>query len=168
LWTVAHAVFGAGSPQAVAWVAPLKRALQTEGVGPVLAALEALAPVAETAAAAEEVRKALGYFTTHAARMDYPRFLACQLPIGSGAVEGACKTLVQARAKRAGMRWSQAGVQPVVSLRALHRSGRWEHFWRTQPQRRRPAVFPRRGALVGFPNQADRPAIPDSSDQQAA
>ena len=54
LWTVAHAVFGAGSPQAVAWVAPLKRALQTDGVGPVLAALAALAPVAETAAAAEE------------------------------------------------------------------------------------------------------------------
>lgn len=142
LWTVAHAVFGAGSPKAVAWVAPLKRALLTAGVGPVLAAVEALAPVAETEAAAEEVRKARGYFTTNAARMDYPAFVARQLPIGSGAVECACKSLVQARVKQAGMRWSRAGVQPVVSLRALHRSGRWDQFWRSQPQRRRPPIAP--------------------------
>lgn len=140
LWTVAHAVFGASSPKATAWVAPLKRALQTDGVGPILAALEELAALAETVVAAEEVRKARGYFTTNAARMDYPTFVARHLPIGSGAVEGACKTLVQARAKQAGMRWSQAGVQPVVSLRALHRSGRWEQFWRSQPQRRRPPI----------------------------
>jgi len=140
LWTVAHAVFGASSPKAVAWVAPLKRALQADGVGPVLAALEELAALADTVAAAEEVRKARGYFTTNAARMDYPTFVARQLPIGSGAVECACKTLVQARAKQAGMRWSQAGVQPVVSLRALHRSGRWDQFWRSQPQRRRPPI----------------------------
>src|SRR5215207_6425136 len=140
LWTVAHAVFGASSPTAAAWVAPLKGALLAEGVGPVLAALEELAALADTVAAAEEVRKARGYFTTNAARMDYPTFVARQLPIGSGAVECACKTLVQARAKQAGMRWSQAGVQPVVSLRALHRSGRWDQFWRSQPQRRRPPI----------------------------
>jgi hypothetical protein len=140
LWTVAHAGFGAGSAQAIAWVTPLKRALRTDGVGPVLAALETLAATTLPEAAAEEVRKARGYFTTNAARMDYPRFVAQQLPIGSGAVECACKTLVQAREKQAGMRWSRAGAQAVASLRALHRSGRWERFWQTQPQRRRPTV----------------------------
>lgn len=167
LWTVAHAVFGASSPRAAAWVAPLKGALLTEGVGPVLTALETLVPVAEPEAA-EEVRKARGYFTTNAARMDYPRFLARRLPIGSGAVECACKTLVQARAKQAGMRWSRTGVQAVVSLRAVHRSGRWEQFWQTQPQRRRPAVFPRCGAVVGIPAQPTPAAIPAPPDQQAA
>ena len=34
------------------------------------------------------------------------------------------------------MRWSHAGAQQVASLRALHRSSRWDAFWRTQPQRR--------------------------------
>ena len=167
LWTVARAAFGTSSPGAAAWVEPLKRALLTEGVGPVLAALEALAPGADPGAA-EEVRKATGYFTTNAARMDYPRFLARRLPIGSGAVECACKTLVQARAKQAGMRWGRAGVQAVVSLRALHRSGRWERFWRTRPQRRRPAVSPRRGTTLAFPGQPAMAGAPDSSDQQAA
>ena len=76
--------------------------------------------------------------------MDYPRFVARQLPIGSGVIESANKTLITAREKGAGMRWSRAGAQAVASLRAVQRSGRWDAFWRTQPQRRRPAVFPRR------------------------
>ena len=93
--------------------------------------------------ATEEVRKARGYFTEQAARMDYPTFIARQLPIGSGVVESANKTLITAREKGAGMRWRGPGAQAVASLRAVHRSGRWDAFWRTQPQRRRPAVFPR-------------------------
>jgi hypothetical protein len=140
LWTVANAVFGAGTPQAAAWVAPLKIRLLTAGTAPVLAALRALTPAAPRDAATEDVRKAIGYFTDHAARMDYPRFVARQLPIGSGAIESTCKTLIQAREKQAGMRWSHDGAQVVASLRALHRSGRWDHFWRSHPLRRRPPI----------------------------
>jgi hypothetical protein len=136
LWAVGNAVFGAGSAAAAGWVQPLKDRLYEQGAAPVLAALATLTP--PTDAAAEAVRVAHGYFTTQAARLDYPRFVARQMPIGSGAVESACKVLIAARAKGAGMRWSRAGVQAVASLRALHRSGRWDRFWQTQPQRRSP------------------------------
>jgi hypothetical protein len=142
LWTVANAVYGTGSAAAAAWAEPLKRRLLEDGVPPVLVALRELQPA--TADAAEEVRKATGYFTEHAARMDYPTFIARQLPIGSGVVESANKTLITAREKGAGMRWRATGAQAVASLRAVHRSGRWAAFWRTQPQRRRPPVAPRR------------------------
>jgi hypothetical protein len=142
LWTVANAVYGPGSAAAGAWVEPLKQRLLAEGVPPVLAALSALPPA--SADAAETVRKATDYFTAHAARMDYPTFIARQLPIGSGVVESANKTLITAREKGAGMRWSATGAQAVASLRAVQRSGRWEAFWRTHPQRRRPPVAPRR------------------------
>jgi hypothetical protein len=145
LWKVANAVFGAGTARAAAWVEPLKGDLLDTGPAPILAALAALAPASGTdldADAAEEVRKAIGYFTDHAARMDYPRFVARQLPIGSGGVESACKTLIQAREKQAGMRWSHDGAQVVASLRALHRSGRWDRFWQSHPQRRRPPIAP--------------------------
>ncbi len=140
LGTVAQAVFGPGSA-AAAWLTPLKAALRDQGVAPVLAALQALAPA--DPAAADEVRKARGYFTAHAARMDYPRFVARGLPIGSGAVESGCKTLIEAREKGAGMRWSSTGAQAVATLRAVARSGDWDAFWTSQPQCRRPAVFPR-------------------------
>ena len=166
LWKVANAVFGAGTAQAAAWVEPLKGDLLDTGPAPILAALAALVPATSgseggtdlDADAAEEVRKAIGYFTDHAARMDYPRFVARQLPIGSGGVESACKTLIQAREKQAGMRWSHDGAQTVASLRALHRSGRWEPFWRTHPQRRRPPIVPRPPSSASAPPPYTRAA----------
>jgi hypothetical protein len=166
LWKVANAAFGSGTARAAAWVEPLKGDLLERGPAPILAALATLAPAASDtdggtdldADAAEEIRKAIGYFTEHADRMDYPRFVARQLPIGSGGVESACKTLIQAREKQAGMRWSRDGAQTVASLRALHRSGRWDHFWQTHPQRRRPPVVPRQPASAPAPPTATRAA----------
>jgi hypothetical protein len=144
LWGVANAVFGLGSPEAAAWAGQQKARLYRQGAPPVLAALRAL--VAADGNAAAVVRKALAYFGEHAQRMDYPAFVARQLPIGSGTVESSCKTLIQQREKGAGMRWSPTGAQAVASLRAVARSQRWERFWQTQPQCRRPPVFPRRQA----------------------
>jgi hypothetical protein len=144
LWGVANATFELGSPEAAAWARRLKEQLYCHGASPVLAALGELA--AEDKGTSEVVRRALAYFTQHAQRMEYPAFIARQLPIGSGTVESCCKTLIQTREKGAGMRWSPAGAQAVATLRAVHRSGRWEHFWHSQPQCRRPPVFPRRQA----------------------
>ncbi len=165
LWEVGNAVFGAGSARAARWVQPLKDCLYEQGAAPVLEALAALTP--ETDVAAEVVRVAIGYVTTHAARLDYPRFVARQLPIGSGAVESTCKVLITARAKGAGMRWSRAGVQAVASLRALHRSGRWDSFWQTQPQRRAPYLHvlprPRPAALSVATISSPAPPAPPTS-----
>ncbi len=159
LWDVGTALFGAGTAAATTWVERLKDRLYEQGVAPVLAALAAAVPTTEEAA--EAIRVAHGYFTTHAERMDYPRFVARQFPIGSGAVESTCKSLVEARAKGAGMRWSQPGAQAVLSLRALQRSGRWRHFWQTQPQHQYRRLYPRiRPCPVTPAAPAVRPASP--------
>jgi len=97
---------------------------------------------AEESAAVTAVRRARAYLATNAARLDYPAFVARQFPIGSDAVESAGKTVIQARTKGAGMRWSGAGAQAVVSLRTLHRSGRWDAAGQSQPQRTRLRLFP--------------------------
>jgi Uncharacterised protein family (UPF0236) len=133
LWAVGHAVFGAETAAAAAWVEPLKDRLYTQGAAPVLAALASLTPTTEEAG--RTIADAQTYFTRHAARMAYPQFVARHLPIGSGAVESACKGLVEARLKQAGMRWSVPGSHAIASLRALHRSGRWAAFWQTHPYR---------------------------------
>ena len=54
------------------------------------------------------------------------------LPIGSGIVEAACKTLVTERLKRSGMNWGQdcRGAQAILTLRSLIQSNRWEQGWR--------------------------------------
>jgi hypothetical protein len=133
LWAVGNALYGTGSPRAAAWVELLKDQLYLHGAAPVLTALAALAPTTEEALSA--IADAQTYFTHNAARMDYPRFVAQQFPIGSGAVESSCKGLVAARLKQAGMRWGVWGAQAIASLRALHRSGRWAAFWQTHPER---------------------------------
>jgi len=126
LWGVGNAVFGEGTARAAAWVEPLKTRLYTEGAAPLHAVLTTLArtvcvPTATAAtesAAATAVRRAIAYVTTNPARLDYPAFMAQRFPMGSGAVESSCKSVVQARTKGAHMRWSAAGAQQVVSLRA--------------------------------------------------
>jgi Uncharacterised protein family (UPF0236) len=136
LWAVGHALFGAETAAAADWVEPRKDPLYTQGTAPVLAALASLTPTTEQAGRA--IGDAQPYFTQNAARMDYAQFVARQLAIGSGAVERACKGLVEARLKQAGMRWGVPGSQAIASLRALHRSGRWAAFWQTQPYRQLP------------------------------
>jgi hypothetical protein len=137
---VANVVFGQGTDKAERWLERRKEQLVTRGASPILRALAKLTRVEPSAA--EEVRQATVYFTEHTARMDYPSFIARNLPIGSGAIESTCKTLIEKREKGAGMRWTEIGGQNVASLRALQRSGRWQAFWKTHPQRRRPPALP--------------------------
>jgi hypothetical protein len=71
----------------------------------------------------------LGYFRNQRHRMAYAKCVRKHLPIGSGVVEAACKTLVAQRMKRSGMRWLQSGGQAILTLRSLTQSGRWERGW---------------------------------------
>ncbi|MDR1294009.1 MAG: ISKra4 family transposase [Bifidobacteriaceae bacterium] len=96
----------------------------------------------------DQVATALGYFTKNWFRMRYAQFRAQNLCIGSGAVESACKNLAEARAAQSGMRWTINGADPILALRALHRSthqapgdqtSRYNQIWeRTIPKTTHP------------------------------
>ena len=75
------------------------------------------------------IGEVLGYFRRNRHRMRYADTKARHLPIGSGVVEAACKTLVTQRLKRSGMRWRRAGGQAVLTLRALLHSSRFDQAW---------------------------------------
>jgi len=63
--------------------------------------------------------------------MDYPSYEANGWFIGSGAIESACKTVVNARLKGTGMRWSESGSHALCHVRALYRGekGQWDAYW---------------------------------------
>jgi hypothetical protein len=63
-------------------------------------------------------RVQLAYFERQQARMQYPEYLRRGFPIGSGAVEGACKHGVADRFDGSGMRWKLATADPLMHLRA--------------------------------------------------
>lgn len=77
----------------------------------------------------KKLAQELTFFRRQRERMDYPRYLEEGLPIGSGVVEAACKSLVSTRCKRSGMAWSIRGGQGILTLRALLQSERWEDGW---------------------------------------
>jgi hypothetical protein len=121
LWTVARALYGEGTPAAQEWGTARCHALRHEGVEPVRAALRQAR--AATAEGQRLLRRERHYFRTNAARMDYPAAKAAGLPIGSGAVESLARHLVQLRLKRPGARWTPAGAQAILTLRAHLKSG---------------------------------------------
>ena len=77
----------------------------------------------------KRIAEVLGYFRNNRHRMGYAEAKARHLPIGSGVVEAACKTLVTQRMKRSGMRWRHAGGQAILTLRALIQSKRFDSAW---------------------------------------
>jgi len=138
LWDYARGYF-ATEPAVTAWAEPLNDRLETDGPGPIIAAMTAL-EAQQPGTNSDEVQKHHHYFVNHADQMDYPRYRALGLPIGSGIVEGTCKTLVKEQLDAGGMWWSRVGAQAIGTLRALYRSGWWNQFWATRPY----ATAPRR------------------------
>jgi hypothetical protein len=72
------------------------------------------------------------YLVNNNNRMRYATLRRVGLPCGSGATEGACKSVVAMRAKGSGQRWHDDGVTAALSLRAVYLSERlptlWPHF----------------------------------------
>lgn len=97
-----------------------------QGVDKVIGALERLRTRYPRRQA---MHKALAYFREHRHRMPYAHLRGQHLPIGSGVVEAACKTLVSQRLKRSGMRWRHTGGQAILTFRALCQSERFERAW---------------------------------------
>ncbi len=77
----------------------------------------------------KKLKTELSYFRRHRTRMQYAGAKAQHLPIGSGVVEAACKTLATQRLKRSGMRWRHPGGQAILTLRALVQSERFDRAW---------------------------------------
>ena len=78
----------------------------------------------------KSLKTELVYFTRHQKHCQYATAKADNLPIGSGVIEAACKTLVQQRLKRSGMRWDDEGGQAMLSFRGLLKSGRFDAGWK--------------------------------------
>jgi hypothetical protein len=74
--------------------------------------------------------KVINYLRNNRAYMHYQDYLAHGYPIGTGVIEGACRHLVKDRFERAGMRWSKAGAQVMLDLRAVYLNGDWDDFQR--------------------------------------
>ena len=131
VWQAASAIWGETSPARKVWATAQLNELWAGKVTEVLAELE------QWRGCGAAVEAALSYYTTHQGRMDYASYRARGLQIGSGSVESACKQLVSARLKQAGMIWDAEGAEAVAVVRAWLKSDRWAEALALRGVRRR-------------------------------
>jgi hypothetical protein len=126
----ADAVHGAETQQSKALFEQWKTTLKEEPRG-AEAVIRAICYRRDQArgSARKELTAALAYFRAMRHGMRYQEYRAENLPIGSGVVEAACKTLVSERLKQSGMRWTLRGGQAILTLRSLMQSARWKTAW---------------------------------------
>ena len=135
LWAAAYCFYPEGSDQARRFVRDRLRLLLEGKVGYVIGCLRRLLNQAK-AGKRKPLQAAVTYFENNRQYMKYDEYLAAGYPIGSGVAEGACRHVVRDRMEQTGMRWTQAGAQSMLHLRAIYLNGDWkeylEHYIQTE------------------------------------
>ena len=140
LFAAAVVIHGADSARSVLAQWRLRLRSASTAVDEILSMLESSGCEHRLRDGERPVHNAITYLRNHKARMDYAAALRDGLPIGSGAVEATCKTLVGVRMKRCGSRWKEATANHVLQLRALALSDRFEAAMAKLFEQRRTAV----------------------------
>lgn len=145
---VGQAVLGEGTPEFKTWLHTTLHDLKHASPDKVLQMLRDMQHELEGGSASgatlERVHTALNYLDKRRTQMEYAQFQAAGYPIGSGSVESANKVVVEARLKGAGMHWAREHVNPMVALRNVLASERWETDWPQIAQRLRAAPLQQR------------------------
>jgi hypothetical protein len=123
IWEVAHAVHGDHTAAARRWAEAQCARIEAGGARDVIQALRFVKPA--RAEARDLVSSLSAYLTGNLDRMDYPRYRAMGLRVGSGAIESANYHVTGARLKLQGMRWSEQGAREMAYLRADLFNGNW-------------------------------------------
>jgi hypothetical protein len=123
------AAYGDGTTEARRNFADLRFVLREVPKG-VESVIRSLAYLRKKFPTRDRIEKELKYFRKHRARMHYKEHADQGLPIGSGVVEAACKTLAAQRMKLSGMRWGHDGGQAILTLRGWSQSAdRFDRAW---------------------------------------
>lgn len=130
VWDVGTALYGEKSSARPGWVREHLLALLESRVNEVIEEFQQTLTTPDLRPAQRHaLQKAITYFANHRHRMDSATYLEKGYPIATGLVEGTCNSLVKDRMEQSGMRWSIAGAQTVLDLRAVKQNGDWEAFW---------------------------------------
>jgi len=123
---IGQAVWGEESEQTKKWLGDQLHQLKHDGP---LALLSEVAELRSQKPVLEVLQKNQAYLEKRMNHMQYPRYRAQHLPIGSGAMESGNKVVVEARLKGAGMHWAVPHVNPMLALRNIFCSERWQEGW---------------------------------------
>ena len=121
----AEKLYPGQSPKAAKWRSKYCRMLRDDGPKRLLMSLN----ISKRHRDNEQVKalmELIGFIKPRIARIDYPALLEAGYRVDSGPIESACKNVVQARMKLAGMRWSRPGAIAMLEVRTALMSDIWE------------------------------------------
>jgi hypothetical protein len=131
---LAAALYGANSELAKRWISARYAELDAGHVEAVMAAIDAHA--GRPGQEGDLARREREYLASNRYRMDYARFRAMGLSIGSGVLEAGCRVVVAQRLKRSGMFWAIEGANAIMALRCSLLSHRFDGFWKQRKKER--------------------------------
>jgi hypothetical protein len=124
-----QALHGQGTPEARAWARDRLIDLVRHGPSLLLWDLERQAERWPAPAGRAALLSLAGYVRPNLAALRYADRLGRGLAIGSGQVEGACKTVVGRRLKINSARWHPPMAERMAALCALRYTDLWDTFW---------------------------------------
>lgn len=135
LWSAGLAFHAEDDPEREAWVRDRLLAVLEGRASLVAAGMRRSATRRELSATERTpVDRCARYLLKHKAYLRYHEYLTAGLPIATGVIEGACRHLIKDRMDVTGARWSLAGAEAVLRLRALRASGDFDEYWRFHEQ----------------------------------
>jgi hypothetical protein len=134
VWALGHRFHQEGSAALSAWVEELKALLYSGQAAAVVERLRGYQRQVPTHGPGtrgrrEGLKALIGYLTPRLEMMRYAEWLAKDLVIGSGQVEGAARHVVGERMDCAGMRWLQGKGEALLHLRCIELNGDWDRFF---------------------------------------
>jgi hypothetical protein len=140
LWSLGRRFHKEGSAELQAWVDALTELLYAGRAAELVERLHEYGRQVPlrgpgTKARRQALKKQIGYLEPRLAMMRYDEWLAKDLVIASGQVEGAVRHVVGERMDCAGMRWVPAKGEALLHLRCIELNGDWEHFFAWAQQR---------------------------------
>lgn len=120
LWDISTALYGETNPERVSWVRSTLSKFLNSKVKNVIKDIHKKMDSEELSKfQIKRLKRSVTYFENHKHMMDYKKYLNEGYPIASGAIEGACNTVVKDRTERSGMQWTKKGAGAVISLRSV-------------------------------------------------
>jgi hypothetical protein len=122
-------LFGDNSSQTQPWSQAQLQRLIEQGPVQYLKDLRSLQAIHTEAEKIKAIGSLLGYLEPNVDSLWYRQRLVEGRPIGTGLIEGGCKTIVSNRLKLNSARWTPKHAEQMAALRCLDYSGLWSDFW---------------------------------------
>jgi hypothetical protein len=128
LWAAGACLHREGSDDLTDWVHEQKGLLRRGKISQMISGMSAAYGTLLSNTKRKLFLDVMEHLAKNQRRMPYQALRRDDLPIGSGAVEGAVRNLVGMRLDGPGMRWGRGRSEKVLHLRCILLNGQWNEF----------------------------------------